>query len=104
MDRLHIVDDDKQGTLSLSEQPRMVYRDRAKTNVFHARIEDPAEPGDQTVPVHSADAVFRSGKAKGVFRQTGYEHQASYQNEKAMVSTLYCICKIALEMKWSQKS
>lgn len=31
----------------------------------------------QTVPLHSAEAQLRSGQFKGIFRQTGYEHQAS---------------------------
>jgi len=31
---------------------------------------------------------------KGVFRQTGYEHQDSYNSERALNSTLFCVVKI----------
>jgi pimeloyl-ACP methyl ester carboxylesterase len=56
--------------------------------------------GDQTVPVRSADSQLFSGKFKGVFRQIGYEHQASYSNAAAINSTIFAIVRIALEMKW----
>jgi len=54
---------------------------------------------DGTVPHHSADAQFKSGKFKGIFRQKGYEHGASYKDETALRSTLYSIIQIAKEMK-----
>jgi hypothetical protein len=38
---------------------------------------------------------------KGVFRQTGYEHQDSYNNERALNSTLYSVLKIAARMWWA---
>lgn len=58
------------------------------------------EPGDQTVPVRSAEHQFKSGKCKAVFRQQGYEHQGSYQNSSAIASTLYSIVRIAQQAKW----
>jgi pimeloyl-ACP methyl ester carboxylesterase len=61
-----------------------------------------AEAGDQTVPFHSADSQYTSGKFKGIFRQTGYEHQASYSNENALRSTLYSIVQIARTMTWTK--
>jgi hypothetical protein len=72
------------------------YRPMAK-----AEMCPPADPGDQTVPVHSADHQRDSGKFKGIFRQTGYEHQGSYGDEAALASTLYSIVQIAKTMKWN---
>jgi hypothetical protein len=37
---------------------------------------------------------------KGVFRQTGYEHQSSYKAPQAIASTLYSIVRIAQEATW----
>ena len=59
------------------------------------------EPGDQTVPLHSAEQQLYSGKFKGIFRQTGYDHQGSYQNPNALHSTLYSLVRIAHTMTWS---
>jgi hypothetical protein len=65
------------------------------------QILEAADPGDQTVPVYSADAQLRSKKFKGIFRQSGYEHQASYSNSKVVAATLYSLFKIIQTMKWS---
>jgi hypothetical protein len=65
------------------------------------KLGDATGPGDQTVPVRSADLQLTSGKFKGIFRQQGYEHQASYSDENALRSTIYCIVRIAQQMKWS---
>ena len=58
---------------------------------------------DGTVPVErSADKV----RAKVKFRQTGYDHQGSYDNEGAQAATLYGIVKIANAYKsewWDKK-
>ena len=62
---------------------------------MHATILPPAAPGDQTVPARSADHQLHSGRFKGVFRQTGYEHQSSYKDPRAIASTLYSIVRIA---------
>lgn len=65
---------------------------------FGAEIADPAQPGDGTVPAErSAEDPVRQGKARIIFKQTGYEHQGSYENEKVLASTLHSICRIALE-------
>ncbi|WP_056440127.1 hypothetical protein [Massilia sp. Root335] len=37
---------------------------------------------------------------KGIFRQTGYEHQSSYKNSAAIASTLYSIVRIAQTATW----
>ncbi|WP_298234340.1 hypothetical protein [uncultured Azohydromonas sp.] len=66
------------------------------------RLQPPADPGDQTVPVHSADDQLLSGKFKGLFRQTGYEHQDSYKNEAVLHSTLYSLVRIIQTMNWSK--
>jgi hypothetical protein len=50
--------------------------------------------GDQTVPLRSAEHQFLSGKFKGIFRQVGYEHQASYGDKHASDSTLYSLSRI----------
>lgn len=118
LDTLQIVEDDLEGEIKLVTQA--VYDTLPKgatqlpvetdmdgrTNVsvpyYTAKILSPREPGDETVPVYSADHQMRSKepKFKGIFRQTGYEHQDSYSNEKAVASTLYSIVRIAQQMKW----
>jgi hypothetical protein len=55
-----------------------------------------------TVAFHSADSQYTSGKFKGIFRQTGYEHQARYSDENALRSMLYSIVQIARTMTWSK--
>jgi pimeloyl-ACP methyl ester carboxylesterase len=67
---------------------------------IYARILPPSAPGDQTVPAKSADHQLNSGMFKGVFRQTGYEHQSSYKNPRAIASTLYSIVRIAQKATW----
>jgi len=67
---------------------------------IYATILPPSAPGDQTVPAKSADHQLKSGMFKGVFRQTGYEHQASYKNPRAIASTLYSIMRIAQTATW----
>ena len=67
------------------------------------KLMPPSDPGDQTVPVHSADHQLHSGVFKGVFRQTGYEHQNSYKNEVALHSTIYSLVRIIQEMRWSKE-
>jgi len=67
---------------------------------MHALILPPSAPGDQTVPAKSADHQLHSGIFKGVFRQTGYEHQSSYKDPRAIASTLYSIVRIAQNAAW----
>lgn len=59
-----------------------------------------SEPGDQTVPARSADDQLLSGAFAGMFRQTGYEHQSSYKDPRAIASTLYSIVRIAQKASW----
>jgi len=59
-----------------------------------------ADPGDQTVPLSSAEDQLHSEKFSGIFRQAGYEHQASYSDERAQNCTVYSILRIAQMMKW----
>ena len=67
---------------------------------IHATILPPGAPGDQTVPMASADHQLQSGMFKGIFRQTGYEHQSSYKDPLAIASTLYSIVRIAQQASW----
>ncbi len=67
---------------------------------IYATLKSATAPGDQTVPVRSADHQLRSGKFKGIFRQPGYEHQSSYEDKDVIASTLYCIVRIAQQAKW----
>lgn len=71
----------------------------ASRSVF-AQILKPTAPGDQTVPVKSADHQLNSGIFRGVFRQHGYEHQSSCKNWKAINSIMYSIIRIAEEANW----
>lgn len=93
-----------------SRQGRLRLRDPAKSLPFGTgradhgvTMQGPCDPGDQTVPLHSADHQLNSGKFKGIFRQSGYEHQDSYANERALHSTLYSLVKIASTMTWTEK-
>jgi hypothetical protein len=54
------------------------------------------------VPLRSSDDQLFCGKLSGVFRQTGYEHQSSYNNDKVLNATLYSIVRIAQKMVWSK--
>jgi pimeloyl-ACP methyl ester carboxylesterase len=94
----------KEGKSFVTLKPGTAHNDPGKpppVPVFWAQMRPAADPGDQTVPVHSADHQRDSGKFKAIFRQTGYEHQASYQDEAALASTLYSIVQIAKTMKWA---
>lgn len=117
LDVLRIASDNRQGQLMLAESApaklsdfgsNLRYLDVTSTGTpfqarHEARIKAPTDPGDQTVPMHSADHQLTSGKFKGVFRQIGYEHQASYKDEHAVASTLYSIVQIARLMKWDDQ-
>lgn len=72
----------------------------AISSTRHALILPPSAPGDQTVPAKSADHQLHSGIFNGVFRQTGYEHQSSYKDPRAVASTLYSIVRIAQKATW----
>jgi pimeloyl-ACP methyl ester carboxylesterase len=71
-------------------------------NSITAILRPATDAGDMTVPVHSANSQYTSGKFKGIFRQTGYEHQSSYSDPGALRSTLYSIVQIARTMTWSK--
>jgi hypothetical protein len=100
-----ILDDTKQGMVELVR-----WVPRAENKAFryiagvpkpiHATILPPADPGDQTVPMKSADHQLNSGIFKGVFRQVGYEHQDSYKDPRTIASTLYSIVRIAQEARY----
>lgn len=100
VDALAISRDDERGNLLL-KKPVSSNQEKSPPTVFNACLLGAMDPGDQTVPVFSADAQLRSGKFKGIFRQTGYEHQASYKDEKVLASTIYSLFKIIASMKWS---
>ncbi|WP_293936605.1 triacylglycerol lipase [Iodobacter sp.] len=96
IDKLTLVDADKNGVLKL--------KDSQNDRLYTARILDPKDPGDETVPVHSADDQLNKLKPKfmGVFRQTGYDHQDSYKNPNAVASTVHSILRIAQKMEWKK--
>lgn len=103
-----IAEDSRQGRLDFASwDPAGVNNigtlpfDDSASGPVHAVILSPSAPGDQTVPARSADHQLRSGMFKGVFRQTGYEHQSSYKNPRAIASTLYSIVRIAQKASWT---
>ncbi|MGF6275279.1 pimeloyl-ACP methyl ester carboxylesterase [Massilia sp. UYP11] len=98
---LEIASDDEKGGLDLRNSSASSKKTEKKI-LLKTHLQPPAEPGDQTVPTYSADAQLRSGKFKGVFRQTGYEHQASYSNESVIAATIYCLYRIISTMRWSK--
>lgn len=101
LDLLKINADDGKGKLSLVD-PTIPIQPKKKAVEIEVKLLDPADPGDQTVPLHSADAQLRSGKFKGIFRQTGYEHQGSYSDRAVISATLYSLFQIASTMKWTK--
>jgi hypothetical protein len=101
LEKMRIATDTLQGTLHL------VHSDLTSPLTANARLginvtmQAANAPGDQTVPLHSAEHQLQSGKFKGIFRQTGYEHQDSYKHEFALHSTLYSLVRIAQTMTWT---
>ncbi|GGY78516.1 esterase/lipase family protein [Pseudoduganella plicata] len=102
-----IVHDTKQGKLEVArwekDKPNTPFSKRfnfGRPASIYATLLPPDAPGDQTVPAKSADYQLLSGKFKGVFRQTGYEHQSSCKDRHVIASTLYCIVRIAQQAKW----
>jgi len=94
---LHIVSDTGQGLISLAND----YHSPGEPSGITARLAAATGPGDQTVPTRSSDHQLLSGKFKAIFRQTGYEHQTSFDDVRAQHSTLFSIVKIAATMRWS---
>jgi len=101
IENLKITKDDAKGTMFMSS-PALPGGKPNSPLELKVTLQDATEPGDQTVPLHSADAQLQSGKFKGIFRQTGYEHQASYSDDAALASTIYSLFKIISTMKWSK--
>lgn len=79
--------DDGEGVVRLT--------DGVDIQAFGTRILPPTEAGDGTVPQRSAEDPIKQEKPRVSFKQSGYEHQGSYQDKAALSSTLYGICKIA---------
>lgn len=97
---LAIKHDNEQGIMSMHAEGVKNMMRGVPTQIVMAKLLPPLDPGDQTVPAHSADDQLRSGALKGVFRQNGYEHQNSYKDEAALHSTLYSLVRIAQTMQW----
>lgn len=97
---LKTISDNRKGCLQVMEV-NLKTGDRVQSP-YSINMLDAAEPGDETVPLHSADAQLRSRKFKGLFRQVGYEHQASYADSKVLASTIYALFKIISTMSWSK--
>lgn len=95
------VKDSDQGTLRLVD-PAHWQAPAASMPSLLCSMAAATDPGDQTVPVFSADHQLRSGKFQGVFRQRGYEHQASFKDKSALDSTLYSLIRIASTMVWTK--
>lgn len=75
-----------------------VMTDGVDSQRFGLGIAPPEDEGDGTVPAQrSAQDPVRQGKPRISYRQAGYEHQDSFQDDKVIASTLHGICKIAHE-------
>lgn len=98
VDKLQIVSDDFQGRLRVADTCSKF----GASQEMDAILQPARDPGDQTVPLHSAEQQLRCGKFKGIFRQSGYEHQESYSNILALHSTLYSLVRIAHTMTWNK--
>ena len=104
MEVLKIMGDSAQGKLDMNAKDAITRTENGGSAIAGviATMCSARDPGDQTVPLHSADHQLQSGKFKGIFRQSGYEHQESYMNEHALTSTLYSLVRIAQTMSWSK--
>lgn len=100
LESLILFEDDLEGQLTLRESKSGT--NNSSMPLLKVKMLEAADPGDQTVPAHSADAQLRSERFKGIFRQTGYEHQDSYNDSAVIASTLYCLLKIIGTMKWER--
>lgn len=98
VETLCIEADDRQGRLRVNNASTAL----ECTAPFNIAMQAPTDPGDQTVPLHSAEHQLRSGKFKGIFRQSGYEHQNSYKDQRALKATLYSLVRIAQTMEWAK--
>lgn len=67
-----------------------------RSGFVHVSLGPSDGKGDQTVPTQSAEHALHSGVFRGVFRQAGYEHQASYMDRHALASTLFGIVRVVL--------
>jgi len=87
--------------------------ERPPATRFRLAIAAPDMPGDGTVPEPSGAAPGKTGVA-GSFahgqgqpgthnEKFGYEHQDSYNDERAVFATLYGIIKIAQKADWRPK-
>lgn len=101
-----ILNDSRQGGLELSREDSALATkktgppgDRISGSI-RVTILPPSAAGDQTVPSKSADHQMNTGTLKGIFRQTGYEHQSSCKDPRAVASMLYSIVRIAQDAKW----
>ena len=93
---LEVVQDDEKGTLML--KPKDAHP--SLKGGFQVTLGAAEGAGDQTVPMKSADHQLLRGKLKGIFRQTGYEHQGSYDSNIVLWSTLYSIVRILQTVRW----
>jgi len=97
---LRIDFDSEQGQMGMKAEGASTRIGHKLAEIVPVQLQPAADPGDQTVPAHSADHQLRSGVFKGIFRQTGYEHQDSYKDKGALHSTLYSLVRIAQTMTW----
>lgn len=98
IDKLQMVSDNMQGVLKFINPSAPLVNNRVRQ--IEVKMIDAADPGDQTVPAYSSDAQLRSKKFKGIFRQIGYEHQASYDNSAVLFATMYSLFRIISTMTW----
>lgn len=103
----NVLSDDQQGVFRIANadnQTVAINRSSALRQngplSFEVNLGKSAGAGDETVPMRSADDQLFSGGFKGVFRQRGYEHQGSYNNQDVVNCTVYCLIRIAAEMQW----
>lgn len=102
LEMLDIASDNGQGSLRLAD-PNQAPPSGGTRFEFGVTMQGAGDAGDQTVPLYSAEHQLRSGKFQGIFRQSGYEHQESYKDERALHSTLYSLVQIASKMTWTEQ-
>ena len=101
LERLHIARDAQHWVANRDDGTgTVILHDGMSTQPFGVHIAAPSEAGDGTVPLRSGEDPVKQGKATVSFKQNGYEHQGSFENQAVISSTLYAIASIAESFTW----
>jgi len=85
----------------LTDDGKGMLKVQAGSRVIVLYLQKPNSAGDETVPSErSACKINGTLFTHGKNEENGYEHQASYSDEKVLNSMLYSVVKIAMTANW----